>query len=63
MSNILENTLAALSVRHTKLFVKKTYDEDPDRDNLRGLSRMLEQFGVHSSGYLCNDYSLLCEEQ
>lgn len=63
MSNILENTLAALSVRHTKLFVKKTYDEDPDRDNLRGLSRMLEQFGVHSSGYVCNDYSLLCEEQ
>ena len=62
MSNILEHTLRALSIKHTKAFVNKIYNEDPDRNNLRGLSRMLSLFGVHSSGYMCHDYHCLFAE-
>lgn len=62
MCNILELTLSALSVKHTKTFVKKIYQEDPDRNNFQGLSRMLSLFGVFSSGYTCVDYHLLFAE-
>ena len=62
MYNLLENTLAALSVRHTKAFVNKVYDKDPDRDNMLGLSRMLRLFGVESSGYMCEGLEQLLSE-
>lgn len=62
MSNILENTLNALSVRHTKAFVRKIYDEDPEKENFRGMARMLNCFGVHASGYLYDDYHSLFAE-
>lgn len=62
MDNILEQTLAALSVRHTRSYVAKVYEDDPDRDNLLGVSRMLRLFGIESTGYMCDDVEMLFGE-
>ena len=62
MKNILELTLSAFSVKHTKSFVTRVYEDDPDRDNMLGLSRMLRLFGVETNGYMCDDYKLLLKE-
>ena len=44
MCNILELTLSALSVKHTKTFVKKIYQEDPDRN------KMYQAFEFYANG-------------
>lgn len=62
MYNLLDHTLTALSVRHTRAFVYKVYDGDPDRDNMLGLSRMLHLFGVKSDGYMCDGVEQLLSE-
>jgi len=62
MDTILEQTLVALSVRHTRSYVAKVYEDDPDRDNLLGVSRMLRLFGIESTGYMCDDVEMLFGE-
>lgn len=60
--NLLEQTLTALSVRHTRTFVNMVYNEAIDKDNLFGISRMLQIFGINSYGYMCDDYRRLTKE-
>ena len=50
MKNLLEQYLDALEVRHTRWFADKLYNEHPHRDNMYGLKRMLDVYGVKMLG-------------
>ena len=49
MKTILEHILKGLSVKHTSLFAQKLYNEHPHKDNLYGVSKMLEEYGIESA--------------
>lgn len=50
MKNILEHFLDAIEVRYNKQFADKLYYEHPHRNNMYGLKRMLDVYGVKSLG-------------
>lgn len=50
MKNILEYFLGLLNVNYTKHFVRKLYQEHPHKNNMYGLKRMLDVYGVKSLG-------------
>lgn len=50
MKNILEYFLGVLNVDYTKYFVRKLYQEHPHKNNMYGLKRMLDVYGVKSLG-------------
>lgn len=50
MKNILEQFLDAIEVRNNKHFADKLYYEHPHRDNMYGLKKMLDVYGVKSLG-------------
>lgn len=50
MKNILEQFLETIDVRYNKHFADKLYYEHPHRDNMYGLKRMLDVYGVKSLG-------------
>lgn len=54
MNNLLEQFLDQLEVRHTRLFVDKLYNEHPHRNNMYGLKKMLDIFGVRTLGVSVN---------
>ena len=55
MKNILESFLDALEVRYTKKYANSLYDEHPHRDNMYGLKRMLNIFGIKTIGAYLKD--------
>ena len=55
MKNILESFLDALEVRYTKKYADSLYDEHPHRDNMYGLKRMLNIFGIKTIGAYLKD--------
>lgn len=50
MKNILEQFLETIDVQYNKHFADKLYYEHPHRDNMYGLKRMLDVYGVKSLG-------------
>lgn len=50
MKNILEQFLETIDVRYNKHFADKLYYEHPHHDNMYGLKRMLDVYGVKSLG-------------
>lgn len=50
MKNILEHFLDAIEVHYNKQFADKLYYEHPHRENMYGLKRMLDVYGVKSLG-------------
>ena len=60
MKNILERFLDALEVRYTKRYADNLYDEHPHRDNMYGLKRMLDVYGVKTQGVRLEDKDLAC---
>lgn len=55
MRNILFLTLSELGVSHTHSYTDRLFAENPDRDNLFGLSSMLAVYGVRAKGYRVSD--------
>lgn len=50
MKNILEQFLDAIEVPYTRLFAEKLYNEHPHRNNMYGLKKMLDVYGVKAFG-------------
>jgi uncharacterized membrane protein len=50
MKNILEQFLDAIEVPYTQLFAEKLYNEHPHRNNMYGLKKMLDVYGVKTIG-------------
>ena len=50
MRTILEEFLSALDISHTRRFASALYQEHPHRDNMYGLKRMLDVYGVRTAG-------------
>ena len=46
--NLLIQILDALSVKYTPEYATAFYEENPDKDNLYGLSKMLNAYGVET---------------
>lgn len=50
MKNLLEQFLDEIEVRHTWIFADRLYQEHPHRNNMYGLKRMLDVYGVRTMG-------------
>lgn len=50
MKNILEQFLDTVEVPYTQLFAEKLYNEHPHRNNMYGLKKILEVYGVNTVG-------------
>ena len=50
MKNILEQFLDAIEVPYTRLFAEKLYNKHPHRNNMYGLKKMLDVYGVNTVG-------------
>ena len=50
MKNILEQFLDAIEVPYTRLFAERLYNEHPHRNNMYGLKKMLDVYGVNTVG-------------
>lgn len=48
MKNILEHILDELNVKHTGLYARKLYNEHPFKSNLKGISKMLEDYDIEA---------------
>lgn len=53
--NILEAFLELLSIKHTKLFSGKYYQEHPHKHNLYGISNMLTSYNIENIAIKTND--------
>ncbi len=60
MKNILEHFLDALEVRYTKRYADSLYDEHPHRNNMYGLKKMLDVYGVKAVGVRLENKNLAC---
>lgn len=58
MSNLLGQFLDQLEVSHTRLFVDRLYDEHPHKNNMFGLKKMLDVYGVKTLGVSINSKNL-----
>ena len=50
MKNIFEQFLDAIEVPYTRLFAERLYNEHPHRNNMYGLKKMLDVYGVNTVG-------------
>ena len=50
MCNILEDFLTIAGVVHTKSFLKKIFEDHPNKYNMFGISQMLKVYGIESVG-------------
>lgn len=60
MKTILESFLDALEIAYTRHFARTLYQEHPHRDNMYGLKRMLDVYGVKTQGVRLEDKDLAC---
>lgn len=58
MSNILTSFLKTLHVKYTSNYAEKLYEEHPHKNNLYGLSKMLEEYGIANVGVRINDKNI-----
>jgi uncharacterized membrane protein len=58
MKNILEQFLDVMEVSYTKTFADKLYYEHPHKNNMYGLKKMLEVYGLKPLGVFINNMSL-----
>lgn len=58
MKNILEQFLDEIEVPYTRLFAEKLYNEHPHRNNMYGLKRMLDVYGVKTLGVYMENKAL-----
>lgn len=50
MKTILENFLDALDISYTKRFTRNLFEEHPHKNNMYGLKKMLDVYGVNTLG-------------
>lgn len=50
MKTILENCLDALDISYTKRFTRNLFEEHPHKNNMYGLKKMLDVYGVNTLG-------------
>ena len=55
MKNIFASYLELLTVKHTKKFSEKYFNEHPHKYNLYGLSQMLSEYGIENAGTKIED--------
>lgn len=56
--NILASYLKLLKVKHTKYFTDKFFNEHPHKNNLLGLSMMLDEYGVKNASFQIDSKTL-----
>lgn len=58
MTNIINDILNYLEVKHTKYYVNKLFDEHPHNDDMYGLKEMLKDYNIDSVGVESEDKNL-----
>jgi len=58
MKTVLESFLDTLDISYTKHFVRTLYQEHPHKNNMYGLKRMLDVYGVKTVGVYVNNKDL-----
>lgn len=59
MKTILENFLDALDISYTKRFTRNMFQEHPHKNNMYGLKKMLDVYGVKTMGVYVDTKDLL----